>query len=118
MQSEITKLWGKEVVLHNENYCSKLVIYSGPHMSSEHYHEKKHETFVIVRGLFGVFLADPQKMPGEWAQAAQNLDERARARVIADYIAGMTDRYALAQAQIWLGAPAGLGDAALIAPGN
>ena len=54
MQSEITKLWGKEVILHNEGYCSKLLIYSGPHMSSEHYHEKKHETFVIVRGTFGI----------------------------------------------------------------
>src|ERR1700683_1997252 len=58
MQSEIPKLWGKEVVLHNEGYCSKLLIYSGPHMSSEHYHEKKHETFVIVRGTCGILWYD------------------------------------------------------------
>ena len=59
----------------------------------------------IVRGLFEVFLAEPQKMPEEWAEAAKNLDETARARLIADYIAGMTDRYALAQAAKWLGTP-------------
>ncbi len=59
----------------------------------------------IVRGLFEVFLPAPQKMPEEWAEAAKNLSEVARARLIADYIAGMTDRYALAQAKQWLGSP-------------
>jgi dGTPase len=59
----------------------------------------------IVRGLFEIFLAEPQKMPEEWAEAAKNLGEEARARLIADYIAGMTDRYALAQAGKWLGTP-------------
>ncbi|MGO9431031.1 deoxyguanosinetriphosphate triphosphohydrolase [Rhodoblastus sp.] len=59
----------------------------------------------IVRGLFEVFMAEPQKMPEEWAQAAKNVGEVARARLIADYIAGMTDRYALAQARQWLGQP-------------
>jgi len=59
----------------------------------------------IVRGLFEVFMAEPQKMPEEWAEAAKNLGEVARARLIADYIAGMTDRYALAQARQWLGQP-------------
>lgn len=67
----------------------------------------------IVRGLFEFFLGQPEKMPGEWAEAAKNLDERSRARLIADYIAGMTDRYALAQGEKWLGAPACLGDFAL-----
>ncbi len=59
----------------------------------------------IVRGLFEVFMAEPQKMPEEWAEAAKNVGEVARARLIADYIAGMTDRYALAQARQWLGQP-------------
>ena len=67
----------------------------------------------IVRGLFEIYLAEPWKMPEEWAQAAQDLDEQGRARRIADYIAGMTDRYALAQAQKWLGAPPEPGEAAL-----
>ena len=58
----------------------------------------------IVRGLFETFFADPEKMAAEWAEAAKNLDEQGRARLIADYIAGMTDRYALGQAEKWLGA--------------
>ena len=54
MPSRINKLWGHEVIMHNEGYCSKLLVYSGPHTTSEHYHEKKHETFVIVYGEFGI----------------------------------------------------------------
>jgi dGTPase len=57
----------------------------------------------IVRGLFEVFLARPDAMPEEWAQAARPCDEAGRARVVSDYIAGMTDRYALAQAEKYLG---------------
>ncbi|MGP7982933.1 deoxyguanosinetriphosphate triphosphohydrolase [Rhodoblastus sp.] len=57
----------------------------------------------IVRGLFEKFFSDPESMPEEWAQAARPCDEAGRARVVSDYIAGMTDRYALAQAEQWLG---------------
>lgn len=46
----------------------------------------------IIRDLFGVFMEDsrllPFKTPGTLAEAD-------RARVVADYIAGMTDRYAI-----------------------
>jgi dGTPase len=56
----------------------------------------------IVRGLFSIFFADPDKMPEEWALASRPCDETGRARVVSDYIAGMTDRYALAQAEQWL----------------
>ncbi|MBV8564780.1 MAG: deoxyguanosinetriphosphate triphosphohydrolase [Methylobacteriaceae bacterium] len=48
----------------------------------------------VVRACFARFMADPTIMPGEWAQAAAG-GERVRARAVADYIAGMTDRYAL-----------------------
>jgi dGTPase len=61
----------------------------------------------IVRGLFGKFFADPEAMPEEWAEecalSARCCDEAGRARVVSDYIAGMTDRYALAQAERFLG---------------
>ncbi len=64
----------------------------------------------IVRGLFEVFLSHPENMADEWAEAAkQSRDEQGRARLIADYIAGMTDRYALAQGAKWFGASAELG---------
>jgi dGTPase len=50
----------------------------------------------IIRDLFTAYSADVTSMPGEFAEAAASLDEHGRARVIADYIAGMTDRYAMA----------------------
>jgi dGTPase len=52
----------------------------------------------IVRELFAVYLSGDAALPPEFARrAAGQQDERGRARVIADYIAGMTDRYAIRQ---------------------
>lgn len=47
-----------------------------------------------VRGLFTIFMNDPGQMPKEWGVGVEDMDAPQRARVIADYIAGMTDRYA------------------------
>ena len=50
----------------------------------------------VIEGLFPLFLRDPKAMPPEWDAAFRGArDDSARARVVADYIAGMTDRYAL-----------------------
>jgi dGTPase len=45
----------------------------------------------VVADLFGAFLADPRLLPPEFQARAQENTPRA----IADYIAGMTDRYAI-----------------------
>ena len=45
----------------------------------------------IVRELFSAFLDDPRLLSGEYRRD----DRAAQARAIADYIAGMTDRYAI-----------------------
>jgi dGTPase len=45
----------------------------------------------IVRELFAAFLDDPRLLPPDYRRAAFN----DQARAIADYIAGMTDRYAI-----------------------
>ena len=47
--------------------------------------------------LFPAFMANARLMPREWAELAEKDGVEARARVIADYIAGMTDRYALGE---------------------
>ncbi|HEY6521168.1 MAG TPA: deoxyguanosinetriphosphate triphosphohydrolase [Roseiarcus sp.] len=52
------------------------------------------EADAIVRRLFGAYMSDPSAMPPEWAAKA---DGQARARAVADYIAGMTDRFAIAE---------------------
>jgi dGTPase len=51
----------------------------------------------VVQDLFGRFLEHPEDMPGEWAQGLGDADTFARARRIADFIAGMTDRFALTE---------------------
>ena len=64
-------------------------------------HEKKlemtHQAQAIIRELFNVFTADIQRMPAEFSKRAETQDDSGRARVISDYIAGMTDRYAFSE---------------------
>ena len=54
---------------------------------------------IIIRDLFSRFLTAPHLMPEEWAIAAANAggDEKRRARLVCDYIAGMTDLFAIAE---------------------
>ena len=49
----------------------------------------------LVCALFARYLDRPDDMPAEWAQVVDGGDAAARSRHIADFIAGMTDRYAL-----------------------
>jgi len=48
----------------------------------------------VVSELFRLFLAEPDHLPVEW-RALIGGGEAERARVVADYLAGMTDRFAL-----------------------
>ena len=48
----------------------------------------------IVRRLFKAYMTDPSAMPPDWAAKA---GQGERARAVADYIAGMTDRFAIAE---------------------
>ncbi len=53
----------------------------------------------VMRELFDAFLADPALMPDEHEATGARLESvrgpAGRARAVADYIAGMTDRYAI-----------------------
>ncbi|MBI1778896.1 MAG: deoxyguanosinetriphosphate triphosphohydrolase [Proteobacteria bacterium] len=49
----------------------------------------------VVQELFRLFLAEPHCLPAEWCEATDRPGTAVTARVVADYIAGMTDRYAL-----------------------
>lgn len=48
----------------------------------------------IVADLFAAYRADPRVLPVEWRERLPD-DEPGRSRHIADFIAGMTDRYAV-----------------------
>ena len=49
----------------------------------------------VLRDLFAHYTATPADLPAEWAEGFDRAGENMRGRRIADYIAGMTDRYAL-----------------------
>ena len=55
----------------------------------------------VVETLFAAYMDEPRLMPAEFAGAARSAGrehgDAARARVVADYVAGMTDRYAIAE---------------------
>jgi dGTPase len=49
----------------------------------------------VVRELFSLYLEQPDCLPAEWRVQAEAGGERERAILVSDYLAGMTDRYAL-----------------------
>ena len=51
----------------------------------------------VVRDLFARYSTHPDDLPPEWRDGLAAMDEAGRARHIADFIAGMTDRFALAE---------------------
>ena len=48
-----------------------------------------------TKELFEYFMNEPQNLPQDWTFLGDKSDEQARARLVCDYIAGMTDRFAL-----------------------
>ena len=71
----------------------------------------------LIVALFAHFMTHPEDLPADTAQKAQNLlgleGIEGKARTIADHIAGMTDRYALAQGRRF-----GLSGMSAAAPGD
>ena len=49
----------------------------------------------VVRDLFDAYFADPREMPEGWREGLDRADDRIKARDVADFLAGMTDTYAL-----------------------
>jgi dGTPase len=64
-------------------------------------HEKVEEIMArarrVVRDLFDAYMNDPKLLPVNWQEAAQLAETQLYARQVCDFIAGMTDRYALEQ---------------------
>jgi len=51
----------------------------------------------IVTDLYGAFMADPEQMQSHyWYDTIRNMPEHVKARHVGDYLAGMTDTYAIA----------------------
>jgi dGTPase len=58
---------------------------------------------ILIHDLFHAYFSGAAQMPNEWGldwhSASLNLDEERRARLVADFLAGMTDRYAISEHQ-------------------
>ncbi|MDF2812771.1 MAG: deoxyguanosinetriphosphate triphosphohydrolase, partial [Microvirga sp.] len=71
-----------------------------PHMYRHpHVMAVRHDADAILNDLFARFMAEPEAMPAEWQTDLPRDDEPRLARRVADYIAGMTDRYAILEHQ-------------------
>ncbi|MBO9473395.1 deoxyguanosinetriphosphate triphosphohydrolase [Shimia sp. R10_1] len=58
----------------------------------------REEVTVVVEELFPLYLKQPELLPTRWHEDLRRCgDETAVARMVSDYISGMTDRYALQQ---------------------
>jgi dGTPase len=63
----------------------------------------RHETMLavrrqvagVVRDLFKAYMAEPAELPEEWRRGLEQDDDTRRARRVCDFIAGMTDRFAI-----------------------
>ena len=67
----------------------------------ERVHRMNREDAKVVADLYGAFFGTDHRMPDEYQGMAREAAERdgdsGRARVVSDYIAGMTDRYAISE---------------------
>ena len=58
--------------------------------------EKRAEVTQVVEYLFPLYMSQPDLLPRNWQNDIAAADtETALARLVSDYIAGMTDRFAL-----------------------
>ena len=69
----------------------------------QHYRVRRMSTKAdrIIKSLFDIFIEDPRLLPPEYDSKVSQMEKvegvAGKARVVADYIAGMTDRYAIGE---------------------
>ena len=72
--------------------------------------EKRAQVTRVVNDLFPFYMDRPAYLPARWqADVAAAGTNQALARLVCDYIAGMTDRFALSEHARFLGGPGGAG---------
>jgi len=86
--------------LEAERAQTKAFLYERVYFSPVLMPEKQHAEQVISE-LFGFFLRQPEALPADYQEQARS---EPLARIVCDYIAGMTDNYILAQHERLCGA--------------
>ena len=51
----------------------------------------------VLSDLFQRYIEDPAAMPDAWSRISAKAEPRRRARIVADFVSGQTDRYAIAE---------------------
>ncbi|MGR3313129.1 deoxyguanosinetriphosphate triphosphohydrolase [Roseovarius indicus] len=73
--------------------------------------EMRKQVTAVVEELFPFYMGKPEFLPKRWQEdVARAEGETALARLVCDYIAGMTDRFALESHARLLGGPGGAGE--------
>ncbi|NDV01562.1 deoxyguanosinetriphosphate triphosphohydrolase [Pseudoroseicyclus tamaricis] len=74
--------------------------------------EMREQVTQVVEELFPLYMAAPENLPRQWRKdVAEAEGDTALARIVCDYIAGMTDRFAIQEHQRLTGRPT------VVAPG-
>ena len=67
--------------------------------------EMRKQVTRVVKELFPFYIAHPQQLPKQWRKDVEEAtSETALARIVSDYIAGMTDRFAIQCHEKFIGA--------------
>jgi len=71
--------------------------------------EMRRDVTAVVHDLFPHFMANPQELPRQWRKDVEEVaGDTELARLVSDYISGMTDRFAIqTHARIFGGQPMG-----------
>jgi dGTPase len=90
---------GHAVVTFSDALTAELVALKAHLFERVYRHEKvmrvMRDAESLVADLFGHYMRSDEGLPERWAQSVAGLDAAARAAVIGDFVAGMTDRYAM-----------------------
>ena len=55
---EVKKAWGKELIIENQDYCGKILVFNPNAKFSMHFHIEKDETWYVSKGNFTLNLID------------------------------------------------------------
>jgi dGTPase len=97
--AEDVRVLGHALVAFSRDMAEDLSALRGFLMDRMYRHWKVNRTRSQARRMlaemFQLFLSEPDVLPAEWYARTQGRDAAGQARVVCDYIAGMTDRYAI-----------------------
>ena len=90
---------GRAVVAFSESFQRELATLKNYMLVQVYRHERVMSVMRraegLVQDLFGHYVSHPASMQERWASACAACDGAERAALIGDYVAGMTDRYAI-----------------------